>query len=52
MSSKVKELADEYVQVRRVLVQIAIANEDIDEQERMVIASSIGGSSGLNEEVK
>lgn len=50
MSSKVKELADEYVQVRRVLVQIAIANEDIDEQERMIIASSIGGSSGLNDD--
>lgn len=50
MNSKVKDLAEEYVQLRRVLVQIAIANEEIDEQERMVIASSIGGSSGLNDE--
>jgi uncharacterized membrane protein YebE (DUF533 family) len=50
VSSEVKDLTDEYVQLRRVLVQIAIANEDIDEQERMVIASSIGGSSGLNDD--
>jgi uncharacterized membrane protein YebE (DUF533 family) len=50
VNSKVKDLTDEYVQLRRVLVQIAIANEDIDEQERMVIASSIGGSSGLNDD--
>lgn len=50
MENTVKDLTDEYVQIRRVLVQIAIANEEIDEQERMVIASSIGGSSGLNDE--
>ncbi len=36
-----------YLQVRRVLVAIAFANGDIDDQERMVIASSIGGAAHL-----
>lgn len=36
-----------YTQVRRVLAAIAFANGDIDDQERFVIASSIGGASHL-----
>ncbi len=42
------ELSEGYIQVRRVLAAIAAANEDIDDQERMVIASSLGGAAHLN----
>jgi hypothetical protein len=42
-----KKLLEEYTQVRRILARIAIANDKIDEQERIVIASSIGGASNL-----
>lgn len=45
-----KKTLEEYTQVRRVLARIAIANEEIDEQERIVIASSIGGASNLTGE--
>jgi hypothetical protein len=49
MNSEKKTL-EQYTQVRRVLARIAIANEEIDEQERIVIASSIGGASNLTGE--
>jgi hypothetical protein len=50
MNTTTVDLTGEYVQLRRVLARIAIANEEIDEQERVVIASSIGNASSLNDD--
>lgn len=50
MDTTTVDLTNEYVQLRRVLARIAVANEEIDEQERVVIASSIGSVSSLNDD--
>lgn len=38
---------EEYTNVRRVLARIAIANDEIDEEERRIIVSNIGDASNL-----
>lgn len=46
--NNVDTLVDEVTQMRRVLARIAIANDEIDDQERLVIVSNIGGASHLS----
>jgi hypothetical protein len=41
---------EEYTNVRRILAGIAIANDEIDDEERRIIVSNIGEASSLTED--
>jgi len=46
----VTDIARSYIQVRRVLAAIAFSNDEIDDEERRIIASSLGGAAHLTRE--
>ena len=48
--NNIAPLDGRYIQVRRVVASIAYQNQEIDEQERLILASSVAGQYQLSEE--
>jgi hypothetical protein len=46
MTSVIDPISD-YMQARRVITRVCLANEDLSHEERLVLASSVGGASNL-----
>jgi len=42
------DVLTDYMQVRRIISRICLANEDLSKEERVVLASSVGGASSLS----
>jgi hypothetical protein len=49
MTTNASDPMTDYMQVRRVICRVSLGNNHLSPQERLVLASSVGGASGLSQ---